>query len=394
LLGYDQSIESAPAGADVELVLYWRPLHPIGVVYDVAVHLVDEDGVTWNASDTARPADWRFAPGTDSWPMDGYVMDPLILRLLDGAPPGEYTFRVALVRRDTRQTVAVHQIGRLLITRPARGDQALEEGMSPAAASSVWGGLRLLGSRTDRAEAAPGSPMRVTLLWQAADPSNIPNNGRVTLRLTTADGAVVLSREYPIARDYPPDRWQAGDRLRTEILLRLPASTPDGDLSWQVQLGPNGPAQPIAALHVRAPERQWTAPPLDIQTHARLGQLTTLLGAQIALPEPDLQPPTTITVTLVWRAEAETTTSYHVFLHLLDQEGRIAAQSDGEPAHWTRPTTGWLPGEIIIDAHQLTIPAAGDYTLSAGLYVVDGERLTTDDGADAAILTIFSVKAR
>jgi hypothetical protein len=70
-------------------------------------------------------------------------------------------------------------------------------------------------------------------------------------------------------------------------------------------------------------------------------------------------------------------------VHLVDENGQIAAQSDGEPAGWTRPTTGWLPGEIIIDAHTLSLAnvPAGSYQLNIGLYdPVTGVRLALSNG--------------
>jgi hypothetical protein len=395
LLGYEQSTGGIPADGEATLTLYWRPLHPIGVVYDVAVHLVDDNGLVWSAGDAVRPSDWRFVPGTDHWSTDGYVMDPSVLRLLDGTPPGEYTFHIGLVRHDTGQTVAEHQVGQLVVTRPARGDRPLEKGMEPAPETYVWGGLRLLGSRTDRREGAPGDPARVTLLWQVTDtelPSSQGGAGEaellLTLRLVTADDEEVLATTVPVARDYPPARWQSSDRLRTEILLRLPARTPAGEHSWQVQLD-QSPSWPIGTLHVRAPERRWSSPPLDVQTDARLGGVTTLLGANTQPPSPHLQAPATITVTLAWRAETETTISYRVFLHLVGPDGKLVAQSDGEPANWTRPTTGWLPGEVVLDERVLAVPAEaepGKYVLQAGMYTPENGRLATPGGADAVHL--------
>ncbi len=396
LLGYEQSTDHIPADGEVTLTLYWRPLRPIGVIYDVATHVVDENGLMWSAGDAVRPPDWRFAPGTDQWPLDGYVMDPSVLRLLDGTPPGEYTFHIGLVRRDTGQTVAWHRVGRLVVTRPAHGDRPLEEGMQPAPETYTWDGLRLLGSRTDRREAAPGDPARVTLLWQVVAPGAIPDDGQFTLSLVAADGTEVLTTTAFIARHYPPVHWRPNDRLRTEILLRLPAHTPDGDHTWQVQLGQAIP-RPIGSLYVRAPERHWAAPPLDVRLGASLGNIATLLGANIQPPSPTLHPPTTITVTLVWRAEAETTTSYRVFLHLVGPDGELVTQSDGEPANWTRPTTGWLPGEVITDERALYLPAdttPGKYSLVCGLYTIEtGQRLATADGADSVHLATLLVEA-
>lgn len=387
-----------PADADIELTLYWRPLRPIGVVYIPVVHVVDESGLTWDVSAT-RPRDWRFAPGTDFWPLDGYVMDPYVLRLADGTPPGPYTFRVSLVRRDTDQTVARHDIGTLVVAQPARGERPLEGGMTPAADTQTWGGLRLLGSRTDRAEAAPGDPVRVTLLWQATGP--VADDGRVTLRLVEQAGTAILTTTVPVAAHYPPDRWQSGDRLRSESLLRLPARTSDGRHIWQVQLAPQAPVWPAGTLRVRAPERLWTAPPLAIRTDTLLGNVATLLGANLQSTTCDLQPAictpqSTLTVTLVWRAEAETSISYRVFLHLTDPDGKIVAQSDGEPANWSRPTTSWLPGEIVLDERILTIPAdasPGEYVLSCGLYdLASSVRLTGADGADAVPLFTITIR--
>jgi len=126
-----------------------------------------------------------------------------------------------------------------------------------------------------------------------------------------------------------------------------------------------------------------------------LGDLVTLSGFDVGAEM--ARPGETLTVTLVWRAEVETRISYHVFLHLIGPGGALVAQSDGIPANWTRPTTGWLPGEYITDVHVLTIPPdtpAGDYTLYAGLYVPGGERLAAPDGTSAIMLTTITVQAQ
>lgn len=395
LLGYDLHPGSTlPAGEEVALTLYWRTLRPIGVVYDRAVHVVGEQGIVWSR-EAARPTDWRFAPGTDLWPPDGYVMDPYVLQLVDGTPPGEYTFRVALVRRDTGHTVAAHHIGRLLVTRPTRGERSLEEALTPAPEGYVWDGLRLLGSRIDRSQAAPGDPVRVTLLWQIADPTAVPEDGEFTLHLETPDGEELLSTTRSVAAGYPPQHRQTGDRLRSEVVLRLPARTPDGTLRWGVRAG-EGALRSIGSLHVDAPDRRWTAPGLDIPIGIHLGGVTQLLGANVEPAAPSIRPPATLTVTLAWQAEREMGTSYHVFLHLEGPDGQLMAQSDGEPASWARPTTGWLPGEIVLDERVLHVPAdapSGTYTLVAGLYEPGGPRLTTPDGDDVIFLRSIRVES-
>jgi hypothetical protein len=89
-------------------------------------------------------------------------------------------------------------------------------------------------------------------------------------------------------------------------------------------------------------------------------------------------------------------TSYRVFVHLLDKQGNLWAQSDGEPVGWSRPTTGWAPGEVVMDKRTLEIPAdvpSGSYTLVAGLYDLQAsERLSLPDGTTAVLITSVTIK--
>ncbi|MFQ5578118.1 MAG: hypothetical protein ACE5G8_14125, partial [Anaerolineae bacterium] len=108
-----------------------------------------------------------------------------------------------------------------------------------------------------------------------------------------------------------------------------------------------------------------------------------------------LQPNHPFAVTLVWRAERPPPDDYHVFVHLLNAQGEIAAQSDGRPVHWTRPTSGWRPAETITDRRALWIPALppGPYTLIAGLYLpATGRRLPAESGAGFIQLAEFQIQ--
>ena len=83
-------------------------------------------------------------------------------------------------------------------------------------------------------------------------------------------------------------------------------------------------------------------------------------------------------------------------MHLLGPGGTLVAQSDSEPANWTRPTTGWLPGEVVLDKRVMAIPgeaSPGEYTLQAGMYTLQGGRLRTPDGSDAVRLAAITLTA-
>ena len=78
-----------------------------------------------------------------------------------------------------------------------------------------------------------------------------------------------------------------------------------------------------------------------------------------------------VQVALFWRSDRPLSERYKVFLHLVDNDGRIVAQRDSEPGGGLALTTTWQPGETLIDNHGLLIPPgthSGEYRLLLGLY--------------------------
>ena len=76
-------------------------------------------------------------------------------------------------------------------------------------------------------------------------------------------------------------------------------------------------------------------------------------------------------VTLYWLAVRDVGTDYKVFVHMLDGDGQVVAQHDGDPVGGFTPTTRWRSGELITDRHRLSLPpglSPGSYTLKAGMY--------------------------
>lgn len=124
-------------------------------------------------------------------------------------------------------------------------------------------------------------------------------------------------------------------------------------------------------------------------------------GERIRLRGYDLSPVTigqTATVDLYWEALADIIDDYKVFIHLMDPNSAIIAQSDAAPAAGFAPTFRWLAGDLIRDRHRLQLPAdlpAGDYRLYAGLYdVATLARLPADapeTSADAVFLGTISL---
>ncbi len=102
----------------------------------------------------------------------------------------------------------------------------------------------------------------------------------------------------------------------------------------------------------------------------------------------------TVPVTLRWRCLAPLGASYKVFVHVLTSDMQtLVAQHDTVPLNGLRPTTSWVPNEIVNDPHQVVLPqgtAPGTYQIRVGLYS-DAGRLPVVDAGGVQVVddTIF-----
>jgi 4-amino-4-deoxy-L-arabinose transferase-like glycosyltransferase len=109
--------------------------------------------------------------------------------------------------------------------------------------------------------------------------------------------------------------------------------------------------------------------PLNIN----FGNLVQLVGYEISNLSPSMGD--SVALTLYWQALQPISQDYVVFANILDPKTLTKfASSNAMPANWTRPTSTWQLGEIVQDAHTLTIApnaVAGIYELELGLYIQD-----------------------
>ena len=118
--------------------------------------------------------------------------------------------------------------------------------------------------------------------------------------------------------------------------------------------------------------------PLDVDFNRQI----KLTGYYLAQP---LSPDQELKLTLFWQVEAPIEVDFTVFVQLVDANNTIVAQNDGKPQAGFYATPYWQPGELVIDAHTVPLPAnlsPGNYDLLVGFYEADsGQRLQILDEA-------------
>ena len=194
------------------------------------------------------------------------------------------------------------------------------------------------------------------------------NHERVHAIFRTAEG---VDPQSLVGRWLSENAYRTGDEWYGDVRLRLFGTSGD---------------QPAA-----------TQPhPVD----ASLGSEIALAG--YALPMDAVEADQILRLTLLWRAVVPATGDYVVFVHLLDGEGRLVSQHDGQPVGGFKPTTSWQVDETVADNHGVLIPRGtppGEYRLVAGMYCpATGDRLQvlgkgSDSEQDSVFLAMIRIVA-
>ncbi len=132
----------------------------------------------------------------------------------------------------------------------------------------------------------------------------------------------------------------------------------------------------IPGRWVRYESADGVVEPAEFQLNVSLDRQIELLAYDIN--KTDARPGEWIELDLYWMAEVEPDIDFQVFVHLLDANGNLVAQSDKlNPGDF--PTRRWTTDKYVTDRHLLQLPqslAAGDYQITAGLWVMnEGWRL-------------------
>jgi len=253
--------------------------------------------------------------------------------------------------------------------------------------------VKLAGYDLSARSPRPGEELQVSLYWEPLQTLGAEYHSFVHL-VDETGRPVAQSDHQPGGVFYPSTLWQPGEQLRDDHTLTLPAGAPPGVYRLLVglySLSADGSLQPlsepVAVGQVAVKDRIQTEPDaIDHPVTANFAGQIELLGYDTTLQ------PGELAVTLHWRALQPPVEDYSVFVHLLDAEGQIVAQHDGQPQNGAYPTSVWDRGEVVADEHILDLPAdlpAGRYRLRVGWYLpASGDRLPVVGDGDSVELEV------
>jgi len=259
--------------------------------------------------------------------------------------------------------------------------------------------VRLLAYELSPQHLQPGDTLSVTLYWQAH--RMLEQDADVSLQGFVGDRRVIMANGSPLGghSTRPTSSWQPGEVIRDLWELDIPADTPapallrlDVSLFLPDTLRPlpvrnlAGEDIPAAIAQVRLEPEPWPTYRGGHPLKFTFDQTINLVGY-----ESQNNNDNALEVTLYWRAAAPPDGPYTAFVHLLNGEGALVAQSDVPPANGLFPTWAWQPGDVVLSRHRLALPAdipPGSYALLAGMYhPASGTRLPVSNTKNETLPT-------
>jgi hypothetical protein len=251
--------------------------------------------------------------------------------------------------------------------------------------------IQLLGGDIEPREAHSGDLLPVNLYWRA---TQVPQQDlSVFVQVLGRDLEPIGGVDsYPGRGNFPPSLWRPGVIYQDLYLLPLASDvevptiaalhaglwTQEGHRLTARRSSDQRPLDlallDLVPVRPRQPLSDDATYPLGVRFDAKSDSLAEeraieLVGYDLSAEE--VAPGDTLTVTLVWRAQASLDTDYTVFVHLLDARDELVTQSDHPPLDGAYPTSFWISGDVVRDPHVLEIDGSvlpGRCTLVVGMY--------------------------
>jgi 4-amino-4-deoxy-L-arabinose transferase-like glycosyltransferase len=256
--------------------------------------------------------------------------------------------------------------------------------VTPVSIASFADRLELVGYHAT--ELAPGQPVMVTLYWRRRQ--SLPADVQLFTQILDRNGnAIAAIHDWPLHGVYRVRAWQQDEVMPLSYTLNIPPDASPGPYRLiagvfdilghdRVPLQTGEDVATVATLKLPLPAAN--AQPAQLFS-AKFGDTIQLSGYTLTPAADGLH------LDLFWQATATPDFDYTVFVHVVNANGEIVAQSDSQPLNGQYPTSIWSPGEIVVDERFIRL-VPGTHQIFVGLYRWDtGERLpAVMDGERAA----------
>ncbi len=255
------------------------------------------------------------------------------------------------------------------------------------------GAIAMVGAGVQKEPVRPGEYVTVNMDWQIIEP--FERDWSIFIHLKTPEGVIIAQRDmYPGGGLLATSHLDLRQAWRNPVAVKVPRAayapaTLDVMVGWYhlttgermthseddespVYNPENDELVTIGTVELLPDESTYDVPN---PVHVNFDNQIELVGYEYSTLTPT--PGGEMEVTLYWRAKQRLDEDYVVFVHAIDAPTfTIVGGSDAQPVNWTRPTSTWEPGEIIVDTHTFTVREDAlptPYEVEVGMYTVEDD---------------------
>jgi hypothetical protein len=221
LLGYELDTRSVKPGDTLRVALYWRAHAPMDESYRVFVHLIGQANRSAGGVDVI-PA--RGAFPTVYWNPGDILRDVVSIPVALDAPPGKYEIEVGAypVGKPGERLLTGTGDDRVLIAAIKIAPRETAPGQSPRTRidANFAHQIELIGYDLN----PNPDVLQLTLYWRARA---VPERDyTVFIHALDANGQIITQVDQPPQNgNYPTSLWDAGEQIRDDYTLTMPAGT-------------------------------------------------------------------------------------------------------------------------------------------------------------------------
>lgn len=276
----------------------------------------------------------------------------------------------------------------------------------PLVGTTVGGAIDVLGYDLSSLEVGQGGSLSLVLYMRARE-------AVATIVMPSVTLGTIPQQFTTDSRHLTPD-WFPGELIVERYELYVPFALEPGRYPLALQFDDLG--QTRQALTYADGTRSLVLGHVDVIAVPGAGRRAdavdrglTNIGNQVLLRsaltrvgttvKPDLwtiplsaRPGQAIHLRLVWRVLAQPTTSYTVFIHVIDGQGQVIVGHDYTPLGGAFPSYLWFPkwleGQVVEDPYRLVLPEntpPGEYWVEVGMYEMGSVRRVAQLSAEGVL---------
>lgn len=371
------------SGTTLEFEVYWTTQIPQTADFSAVYILRDHLGNLVTQQNSFTPGDIA----TSNWRVGFYLIDTVKLEIPAHLAPNDYQLEARLYDSQTQQIIdLVHSDGTpkgISTWLDSVKIQAPSQAFSSPSISPIGSLAKLVNISELPARVSTGDAFHWSWTWLPGSSDAIPQAQWLWMQNGIS---LAQSIPFPIMHDVSIKTWQAGQALLGYHNSFIPADLDTGRYDLALMISDTHTTHsellPIASMEVIAPERNYTFPSLDVATDAIWDNGITLLGYRLNRQSE------AITLQAYWQTQKPLLENLHLFVHVVDEQGRIVWQEDGVPVSWQRPVTGWTQDEIIETTYVIPENLFQQHQIKLGWYnPITTQRITLSAlNADVFIL--------